>query len=360
MTVADIIAFIERLAPPDLAERDDPTGFHVGDPAAQVTRIAVAVDACPETVDAASALGANLLVSHHPLIYYPLKRVVATDETGDAVLRAVRAGLSVYSAHTNWDAAPGGINDTLAERLGLTDTKLLATTSTEPFYKVVVFVPDEAMEAVRAAMCESGGHIGNYSDCSFRTRGAGTFKPLDGAKPYVGETGKLEQADEWRLETLSPARALPRVIEAMLAAHPYEEVAYDVYPLGNEPKKFGFGRVGVLEKPRTLADFRTLVETALCCPGFARVTGDPKRAIRTVAVCGGAGDSLLEDAARARADVYVTGDVRNHAMVSARWHGMAVIDAGHFETEKPGMEVLAQALSDEFSHDKIEVHYVDR
>jgi dinuclear metal center YbgI/SA1388 family protein len=361
MTVADVISYLEQIAPPRLAMPADSIGLQVGDASAPVTRIATAVDATGPVIDAAASAGANLLVCHHPLIYKSLENVTASNEKGDLVMRAVRPGLAVYVMHTNLDSAPGGINDTLADVLGLSDTKLLSVVSTEAFYKVVVFVPDDAMESVRAAMCGAGVSIGNYTDCSFRSKGVGTFKPLEGAQPYIGTAGKLEQAEEWRLETLASETALPEVIRAMLKAHPYEEVAYDVYPLRNEPSKSGLGLVGSAEKPERLEDFRARVEVALDCPGYTRMVGDPGREIRTVAVwAGGGGASVIPDAVAKGADVFVTGELGHHAFLTAEWYGMAVIEAGHFNSEKPGVTRLTERLLERFAGEGIGVDYVDR
>ena len=360
MTVADVISYLEQLAPPRLADPGDSVGLQVGDPSASVTRIAVGVDLTRAVIGQAASIGAEMVVCHHPLTHEPIDRITTLSEKGDLALRAAQAGLAVYVVHTNYDAAPGGVNDALADALGLTDTRLLSVVATEPYYKVVVFVPEEAREPVRAAMCRAGGFIGNYSDCSFRTRGTGTFKPLEGAQPYLGETGRLEQADEWRLETLAPETALPEVIGEMLRAHPYEEVAYDVYPLKNEPRKYGYGRIGRLAKPEPLGQFRKRVEHVLRCPGFTRMAGEPRKIVRIAAVCGGAGASLIPDAAREKVDVYVTGDVGHHYFLSAQWHGLAVIDAGHFQTERPGMLALARTLAREYSGKGIDVEYVDR
>jgi dinuclear metal center YbgI/SA1388 family protein len=360
MNVADVISYLEQLAPPSLAKSGDPIGLHVGDASAAVTKIATAVDCTKSALDRAAASGAEMLVCHHPLIYRPIGNVTASNEKGDLVMRAVRAGIAVYVMHTNLDSAPGGVNDVLAEKLGVMDTELLSVTSTEPYVKVVVFVPDDALENVRAAMCGAGGFIGNYSDCSFRAHGVGTFKPLEGAQPYIGEAGKLEQADEWRLETLAPESKLSEVVAAMLQAHPYEEVAYDIYPLRNDPRKSGLGLIGRLEKTERLADFRARIESALGCPGFTRLYGDPDRMVETVALCGGNGSSLMEDAASQRADVYVTGDVTYHPALTSLWQGMAIIDAGHFETEKPGVVRFTETLARYYSELGIAVEYVDR
>jgi len=361
MTVADIISYLEKIAPASLAQPGDAIGLHVGDTSARITRIAVAVDPTRAVIDQAECIGAELLVCHHPLIRAPIESVTASSEKGDLVMRAIQAGLSVYVMHTNYDCAPGGVSDALAERLGVGDTRPLSAAPTEPYYKVVVFVPDEAVEAVRAAMCRAGGFIGAYSDCSFRARGVGTFKPLPGAHPYIGEEGKLEQTDEWRLETMASESALPKVIESMIRAHPYEEVAYDIYPLRNEPPPpAGLGRIGRLKKPESLGDFRKRVERLLKCQGFTRAIGNPRRKVETVALCGGGGATLIPDAAKQGADVYVTGDVGHHALLTAQWHKLAVIDAGHFPTEKPGVEALANALAREYSSRGVEVEYVDR
>jgi dinuclear metal center YbgI/SA1388 family protein len=357
LKIKDVIRDLEVIAPPVLADDGDKIGLQVGDPEAEVTRIVCAVDPTRAVVDYAVDSGAELLLLHHPLIYSPVPSIVAGDPLSDILMRLVRGGTAAYAAHTNLDAAPGGINDVLAERLGVRDTQILTVRRPERLFKIIVFVPEESVVAVRDAMAEAdAGHIGNYSHCSFMSPGTGTFLPLEGSDPYIGKQGNLEEAAEVRLEMIVPEWKLDRVLSAMVERHPYEEVAYDIIALANKPIGHGYGRVGVLESVMTLGEFRKVVEDSL---GYreTRMIGDPERPIRTVALCGGAGKSLIRDAKAAGADVYVTGDVGHHDMLAADAMGLAVIDASHYHTERPGTEALAAKLAQMYSREPISVEF---
>lgn len=358
-TVADLIKELNRVAPPQLADDGDPIGLHVGDPSAEVSAVCLAVDPSNAVVDAAIERGADLVVTHHPLIYRPLASLVAGDPVAERVTRLVRAGVALFVMHTNFDTVQGGTNDVLAEMLGVVDTSPLTNRRQDKLHKIAVFVPQEALEVVRDAMAEAGaGRIGQYTHCSFRAQGVGSFAPTSTAKPYVGSAGKLEEVSEYRLEMLCAGSCLAPVIAAMVEKHPYEEVAYDVYELANTPVVHGYGRVGRLARETTLGELAELVTSALSVR-YPRVYGDPGRVVSRVALCSGGGASLFREAAASGADVYITGDTTHHNTGDALDLGLALIDAGHFETEKPGMVSLADRLKDTFAAGPMTIDYVE-
>ncbi len=322
----------------------------------------VTVDATPQVVGKAIEQQADLLIAHHPVIsrkYSPLSSVRLDVYPQSLIYSLVNAGTSLYIMHTNYDSAPGGVNDVLAERLGVVDTAVLEPTFAESRFKLTTFVPPEALEGVLNAVGEAGaGLIGNYSHCSFRVSGTGTFKPLPGAAPYAGKVGELEQADEFRLEVLVPEGRLSDAVSAMMRAHPYEEVAYDVYPLWNKGEEVGLGRYGTLAKPVPFRDFCRRVCDTLDVQD-PRIWGDPDVRIEKVAVLGGGGGSRIALAHSKGVDAYVTGDVNHHQFLEAEALGLNVIDATHFATERPGMIALAPRLHDRLSPHGVTVEYVD-
>jgi len=357
--VADIIEELEEIAPPDLADEDDKIGLHVGDPEAEVKKVCVSVDTSGPVIDKAIEQGADILVAHHPLIYRPLTTVTVTDPVALRVVKLIRANTALYVMHTNYDSTPGGINDVLASKLGVFSTATLTTRKSDPFYKIVVFVPEEAVESVRNAMADAGaGIIGQYTHCSFRTKGTGSFVPLAAAQPYIGSTGKLEEVEEYRLEMLCAGSWVNYVLAAMLEKHPYDEAAYDIYELANEPIVYGYGRVGTLEEEVTLSEFAERVSEVLDVRNL-KVAGDSGKKIKTVALCGGGCGSLFREAAAAGADVYVTADMTHHHILDAQELGLAMIDAGHFETEKPGMVALSERLKRTLTESGVEIEYVE-
>jgi dinuclear metal center YbgI/SA1388 family protein len=358
-TVNGIIKYLERIAPAWMAEQNDSIGLQVGEPQSEVTCIAVAVNPSEAVIDRSITEGAQLLVTHHPLIRNPLKSLDTSDPTVIRAIKLIRANIALFVLHTNFDVARGGVNDVLAERLGLRNVRALVGGRADTYYKVVVFVPDEALANVREAMARAGaGIIGNYSSCSFRTKGIGSFVAESGAQPYVGSLGCLEEVEEWRLEMICTHSVLADVLTAMRDAHPYEEVAYDIYQLANNAPRLGLGRVGMLDQETTLAEYADFVRQELSVE-YPRVFGDAKRPVKTVAICGGGGARLYWDAVSAGADVFVTADWKYHDIQNALALGMAVIDAGHFETEKPGVVALAERLAREFTPDDVVVKYVE-
>lgn len=362
MILREIIEILEEIAPPRYAQEGDAIGLQIGDPGADVKSIAVSVDVTPDVVRECARRSADLLITHHPLIspnWQPLPAVRLDVYPQSLVYQLVSAGVALYVMHTNYDSANGGINDTLAERLGVRDCSVMLPTWTDKPFKLVTFVPAEAAEAVRDAISEAGGGvIGDYSHCSFRTPGAGTFKPLPGAEPYIGRVGEIEETPEVRLEMIVPESCLHDAVTAMTAAHPYDEVACDVYPLRNEGRVHGIGLCGRLDSPTTFGAFREMLCRVLAVPD-PRVAGDPASKVEKVALLGGGGSKRIGLAKSMGADVYVTGDVNHHQFLEAKAIGINVIDATHFWTERPGMVELAPRLHDLLSSQGVTVEYVD-
>lgn len=340
-----VMEAMEALAPRHLAEEWDNVGLLVGSPAKEVHKILVALDVTPEAVELAIKEGADMIVAHHPLIFKAMKHLRTDLPLGSLLAKLLKQDMVVYAAHTNLDIAAGGVNDALAAALGLIDLDILSTTSSEKLVKLVVYVPETHTDAVREAITQAGaGYIGRYSHCTFQSTGLGKFLPLAGTNPYLGTIGKLETVEEVRLETIMPEKISRKVIRAMLKAHPYEEAAYDVYPLFNQGKASGLGRIGKLLSAMSLADFAAKIKTDLRL-NAVHVVGSPEKTIRKVAVCGGAGTSLISKAAFAGADVLVTGDIGYHDGQTALATGIALVDGGHFATERVAVPCVAEYLN---------------
>lgn len=333
---------MEQWAPLKYAEDWDNPGLQVGDRQKEIHKVMVALTPGEAAVKAAVEAKADLLLTHHPLIFKPVKQINSDTATGRILLNLIQNDMNLYCAHTNLDIASGGVNDVLANVLQLQQVQPLADLVQEViYYKVVVFVPVGYEEVVRQAMCDAGaGCIGNYSTCTFQARGTGTFLPAENTNPFLGEVGQLEYADEYRLETIVPQPVLPAVIKAMETVHPYEEVAYDVFRLENNGPVRGIGRIGQLAAPMSMADFLAFTGQQLQC-NHLTYQGDLQKNVQRVALCGGSGISYLKAAKKAGADVYVTGDMKYHDGQLASELGMNVIDAGHFGTERLITEAMA-------------------
>ncbi|WP_298038852.1 Nif3-like dinuclear metal center hexameric protein [uncultured Desulfuromonas sp.] len=356
--IQDLVGLVHALYPPALAEEWDNVGLQVGDPAAPVERALICLDPTERALDAASEAGAKLLITHHPLIFKPLKSLVPIDATGRFLFRAVREGIGVLSVHTNLDRAAGGLNDWLADRVGLDQRRPLLSAAGD-LHKLVVFVPAGHEDSVAEALFSAGaGRVGNYDRCSFRSAGTGSFRPGPGTRPFRGRVGEDERAEEVRLETILPREGLNRAVTKMIKVHPYEEVAYDLIPLGNRRGDVGLGRIGRLAEATTLGVFAERVKKALGAPAL-RLVGEPGRKIRKVALCGGSGASVLAEAARQGADLLLTGDVKYHEAQSAENQGVAIIDAGHFATEHLMVKGLARALGKAAETRRITVEFLE-
>ena len=343
-----ILNLLERLAPSELAEAWDRSGLQWGDLRQDVRRIVVGLDLDDECIDFAIRQGAELILVHHPPLFRPLQEIRWDQPVGARIFRCCREGIAVAALHTNLDAARDGVSLSLAKRLELEDTEPLSPHPGEDLYKLVVFVPPDHVEPVRDALAQSGaGWIGQYSHCTFQSEGIGTFKPLAGSNPYLGNVGELARVRELRLETIVPRSRLDASVQAMIQAHPYEEVAYDVYHL--EIKQYrgeGFGRIGRLQQAKPLHQFATAAARVLNVSA-CRYAGPPDRLVQRVAVLGGSGMSFWKDAVRMQADVLVTGDIKYHEALDALERGLCLVDIGHDASEIPALTDFADRLKKE-------------
>ncbi len=355
-TLAQVVDLVHGWYPPETAEDWDAVGLAAGDPGADVRRVLLAVDPVLPTAEEAASWDADLLVTHHPLFLRGVHGVAETTAKGRTLATLTRAGCGLLSAHTNADRASPGVSDALARALGLRDIAPVVATG-PALDKLVVFAPVADADAVRAALHAAGaGHVGDYDTVSYTVSGQGRFRPLPGAHPAVGEVGRLEVTDELRIEALVPRHRRTEVIRSVLAAHSYEEVAYDVIELGDPgTASTGMGRIGDVE-PTTLGAYAEAVSGAL--PPTARgvlVGGDPDRVVRRVAVCGGAGDFLLDGVLATDADVYVTSDLRHHvAGEFLEKGGPALIDVSHWAAEWTWLPELAERMREALG-DTVEV-----
>lgn len=350
-----IFGIVEKLAPAGLAMEWDNCGLQVGDPEAEVTGILLALDADLDVCREAAEKNCQLIITHHPLFFKQLKQINLQSSQGELVAALIKNGIALYSAHTNLDSAGGGVNDCLAGLLGLERTSPLKAAGPEGFLKFVVFVPSGHEDRVREAVCRAGaGWIGNYSDCTFQTLGTGTFRPRERTNPFIGKQGELEKVEEIRLETIVPERLAPGVVEAVLEAHPYEEVAYDLYPLKIKNTGAGLGRIGELKHPVTLGQMAAEVKKILGLT-HVRAGGDAGGTIARVALCGGSGADLWPLARAAGADVLITGDVGYHPARDMVQSGFSFIDAGHYGSEKVVLPALKEFLEENCRLRELEV-----
>ena len=345
ITVGHIADFLKRFAPLELAADWDNVGLLLGDPAAEVrvmmTCLTVTADSAAEAIES----GAQLIVTHHPILFRPVQRLSTATAEGRMLLGLMRAGIAIYSPHTAFDNTRDGINEILARRLGLTDLRPLQNVAGAAQCKIVVFVPDTDLGRVSDALFGAGaGHIGQYGECSFRLAGTGTFFGSEAANPTIGQKGRREEVSEWRLEVVCPGALVDQVVSAMRRAHSYEEPAYDVYPLRPAPSSLGVGRVGRLPEPVALGDFSAAVKNKLSA-GLVQVVGEMNRMIQRVAIVCGAGGSLLTASMGAGADVLLTGEMRFHDYLAAEAAGLALVLPGHYATERCGIEALADRLA---------------
>ncbi|MCL6458424.1 MAG: Nif3-like dinuclear metal center hexameric protein [Gorillibacterium sp.] len=348
-----VIGMMERLAPKHVAEEGDKIGLQLGSLQKDITGVLVTLDVNDEVAEEAIRLGANLIIAHHAVIFRPLQHLRTDNPMGRLYEKLIKHDIAVYISHTNLDIAEGGLNDWMAEALGIQNASVLKEVHTEDLFKLVVFVPIDHHQKVLDAILNAGaGSIGHYSHCSFSTEGSGTFLPKEGTKPFVGSIGKLTQVEEVRIETIIPQGIRSKVIQAMLKAHPYEEVAYDLYPLTLKGRIFGLGRVGYLQEPVSLAAFVETVKMGLKVDRV-RVVGDLNRSIKKVAVLGGAGSKFLSSAIFVGADVFITGDIDFHTAQDALMAGITVIDPGH-HAEKIMKDKVTQWIQERLTEKKLE------
>lgn len=349
-TVKDIINIIDGFAPFRTQYSWDNCGLQCGDLNEEVKGITIALDLTTDVLEEAAARGSNLIVTHHPVIFTPLKRL----EADSLVYQAVKKGVSVVSAHTNLDVSECGVNKALADALGLSRLRPLESAYKENYNKITVFVPEDSMEKVYLAMCEAGaGKLGSYERCAFAVRGEGRFLPVEGAVPTLGQIGKTEIAAEIRLEMIAPASKTSGVIKAMLAAHPYEVPAYDIMENKAVSHEWSLGFVGVLPHPMKPQEMAEYAKERLGTD-YIRLM-DAGRDIKYLAICSGSGGSMVNQAAALGADALLTGDVKHDAMLLGKERSISIIDAGHFATENIAMPLLKQKLEEKAAGINIEV-----
>lgn len=330
LVASDLIAAIEDYAPLALKEGNDPTGFQIGRRDKSIERVLVTLDVRPETVQEAIEQNVDFIFAHHPVMFRPARNLDLSDPQNKMYADLLTHDITVYAAHTNLDKTNGGMNDWLAEALQLNDVQPFNITDYQSLVKLVVFVPESHAEQMRMALNQAdAGHIGDYQACSFSTTGIGRFQPTDAANPYIGQSGDLEAVTEVKIEVVLPVAMQTKVVQAMLAAHPYEEPVYDVIPLANQQQPIGIGRIGQVAQSMTVRDYAQFVCETFDLTGLRLISNEPDKIVQTVAVVGGDGGKFFPAALQAGADVYITGDVYYHTGHDMLAAGLSVIDPGH-------------------------------
>jgi dinuclear metal center YbgI/SA1388 family protein len=346
MKIREIANFIESFAPPGLQEPYDNVGLLIGDAEQDVEGALISLDLTGDVLDEAIAGGFGLIITHHPLIFGELKRITGSTAQERMILKAIRNDIAIYAAHTNLDNVHHGVNAVLSEKLGIADPAILLPAGGKLF-KLVTFVPSAHAAEVREALFRAGaGHIGNYDSCSYNLDGVGTFRAGEGTDPFVGAKGVIHYEKETRIEVVFPEHLTAGLVSSLLEAHPYEEVAYDLYPLKNDYALAGSGMVGVLAKAIDERSFLEHLREVLGIP-ILRHSGFTGRNIKKVAVCGGSGSFLIGKALAAGADAFVTADIKYHQFFGAEGR-MLIVDAGHYETEQFTKELLYGILKEKF------------
>ncbi|MBY6035459.1 Nif3-like dinuclear metal center hexameric protein [Fictibacillus nanhaiensis] len=353
-----IISLLESFAPKSMAVDGDPIGLQVGSLNRPVKKVMIALDVLESVVDEAIANEVDLIIAHHPLIYRPLKKIDTNTPKGRVISKLLKQDITVYAAHTNLDVTASGVNSWLSDCLELKQTEVLAPTYEEELVKLCVFVPLTHEEHVRQAIGNAGaGHIGNYSHCTFSSNGWGTFTPLEGTTPFIGELGKQERTEEVKIESIMPVSIQKHVIAAMKKAHPYEEIAYDLFPLLNKGNELGIGKIGMLPKEMEMEQFVDHVKKAFGLSNVRVIKGH-NHSIKKVAVVGGDGNKYIYPAVRKGADVLVTGDIYYHNAHDAQEEGLTIVDAGH-HIEKIMKHELKRVLEKELVKRKYDTQVIE-
>lgn len=353
MRISDITSAIEEFAPLSLQEGYDNSGMQIGDSCREATGVLLCVDVTEDIVDEAIENGINLIISHHPLIFKGIKRITGATDIERCIMKAAGNGIAVYSAHTNMDNADKGVSYRMAEKLGLENIAPLAPVAGK-LMKITVFVPLSHSEAVRSALFAAGaGMIGNYDSCSYNMSGYGTFRAREGANPYCGEVGRLHREEEERIEAVFPSYKRTEVLRQLYKAHPYEEPAFDLLKLENPICTIGSGAIGELMYPMDEMDFLERIKSVFRC-GMLKHSALTGRKIRRVAMCGGSGSFLIDEALKAEADVYITAEIGYHDYFRADGN-ILLVDAGHYETEQYTKDIFYDIITKKFPN--FAVHY---
>ncbi len=345
MQINELVQFLNEVFPPQFQESYDNSGLLVSRDNPEINSALLTLDVTPEVVDEAIEKKADIIISHHPVIFKPLKKIHHKTPTEKILRKALANDIAIFSAHTNLDSAQGGTNDKLCELFGLENCRVLSPMK-DYLYKVVVFVPQANAEQVREAMFNAGaGRIGDYDSCSYNLEGKGSFRAGDNTNPYVGKKGQIHYEAETRVETIVPKHLLNATVSAMINAHPYEEVAHDIFPLANNFEIAGLGRIGQLKTAMHQKNFLKMVKTQLDADHL-RISGAAEQ-IKTVAVCSGSGSSLARAAIAQKADAYISADFKYHEFQDAA-EGLLVVDAGHYHTEKFVKDIFYEHITEKF------------
>jgi dinuclear metal center YbgI/SA1388 family protein len=361
MKIKEIGKNIDQIIPLKLAQDWDNVGLLIGDPQKDVKKILLTIDITKAVLAEAKKQKAGLIISYHPIIWDALKKIT-TDGATEVVYELIRSGIAVYSIHTSLDALTGGVNDGLAEILGIENARPLGDYVNNPTgdnYKLAVFVPVESLAKVSNAVFAAGaGAIGNYSNCGFGVEGMGTFTPLDGSRPTIGKKDRLEKVKETRFESIVPAEKLEAVIEAMKKSHPYEMPAFDVIRLYND-QKFGLGRIGQLSQPLKMAEIIKRIKRQTGAKAIGLV-GDDKKIVKKAAVCAGACGRIINAVIAAKADLYVTGELKHHQALAAQEAGLTCVCLSHTVAERFILKKLAKQLQTQLKGTIISISRQDK
>ena len=346
MKVKEIINYLESIAPLSFQEHYDNAGLLTGSPEKHIDKVLITLDVTEEVMDEAVKGGFDMIIAHHPVIFDGLKKINGKNLVERVIIKAIKHDIILYAAHTNLDSVFNGVNAKLGEKLGLKNLKFLKTKNSG-LKKLAVFCPVDHAEKVRNALFDAGaGHIGNYDSCSYNTYGEGSFRALQGANPFVGEVGAIHFEKEIKIETVVPDFILNKVLQAMLAVHPYEEVAFDIYPLENSNPSAGEGMIGELMEETYLEDYLKKIKKVLNVAAL-KYNAKGNKKVKKIAFCGGSGSFLIHQAAAAGADVFITADVKYHDFFEYS-DQMVIVDAGHYETEQFTKELLYELLTEKF------------
>ena len=346
MTIGEITTYLESVAPPSFQESYDNAGLIIGDPETVISSVLISLDITEAVIDEAIETGCELIIAHHPILFKGIKRLNGNSYVERCVIKAIKNDIAIYAAHTNLDSVMGGVNSKICEKIGLTNLNILDPVK-EQLLKLVTFVPDDHLEKVREALFDAGaGTIGKYDRCSFGSEGTGTFRGGDEANPYVGAIGEFHFEKETRIEMIIPRHLKNNIINTLLKTHPYEEVAYDIYPLENIFREVGAGMIGELPGGEHEIDFLTRLLQVFGCKSIRHtyLLGKP---IRKVAVCGGSGSFLLGAAIKAGADIFITADMKYHDFFDAE-EKIIIADIGHYESEQFTKELFYEILIKKF------------
>ena len=344
MKVKDITSIIEDFAPLSYQESYDNSGLIVGNNNDEVTGVLICLDCIESILDEAIANNCNMIIAHHPIVFNGLKKLNGKNYIERTVIKAIKNNIAIYAAHTNLDNVKGGVSFKIAEKIGVKNCQILQPKKSL-LSKIITYCPTDKAEEVRQVMFDAGaGNIGQYDECSFNAQGTGTFRGKDGTTPYVGEPGKFHKEEETKIETIAPSFKINDVIKSMIAAHPYEEVAYDIYELQNKNQDVGSGVIGELEMAEEETAFLNRLKTDLKtdCIRYTNLQG---KKITKVAICGGSGSFLLDDAIAAGADIFITGDFKYHQFFDAD-NKIVIADVGHYESEQHTNELIYEILNE--------------